>query len=269
MADSIAIDNKYAQNLSYVQRVTISVASNTTTGLKIESNGQNSGPYSDIAFAGSGTSNPSYTGAACVWVGAPGIKIQGLSCAGTLGFTVAVAMDSYNDSVEDVYVNDEYVYGVVVFPDASVYNDILLNISGGASDTVLICGPSSSSAVCGSTTNTVHDLSLIGISKGGTATNSVYDQVTSTTLPDANLAIYALGQGVPVNTSVTGYARFTTSINTATWGVGSSAPSGNCTLTPANTKGSLFSYTAGTGGSGCTTTCAFWVCNGTSWKGVH
>jgi hypothetical protein len=86
------------------------------------------------------------------------------------------------------------------------------------------------------------DLSILGVAKGGV--HSIEDDVSSTsplTLSDPSVAMYILGESVQVASGVTGYARFTTSPSTATWGVGNTSPTSNCATTPTNTTGALFS----------------------------
>jgi len=264
-SNSIAIDNEYAGDQSYVQRVTIYVnTTNTVTGLQIGA--QNSGPYENITFYG--LSNTSSSASACVKLLASGVKLHGLNCIGNVSFGAAVLLDGSNDSIEDVYVSNAFAEGVVVGAGASgsnvASNDVLLNITGGGTNSVHICPASGGSGAC-SGTNTVEDISILGVAKGATTSNSILDELTSTTLADAAVAMYILGESVAVNSGVTGYARFTTSPSTATWGVGNLAPSGGCSSSSPNTKGALFSYTSGND----TSSSAFWVCNGTNWVGVY
>jgi hypothetical protein len=259
----IGIDNEDAGDLSYVQRVAIVGAPSNSTGLKIGGQyAQNSGPYSDIELSGQGSS-----GAVCVQIMqyATGIKIRGLDCAGT--GSAAIVLDGSNDSIKDVYVSSAYTDGILVGADNNVSNDVLLNVNGGKTNTVHVCGPNGGSGACSGKSYTVTDLSLLGISSGG-ATNSITDEATATTLSDTQVEMYILGESVTVNPSPTtkAYARFTTSPSTATWGVYTSAPMGNCTSSSPNTKGALFSNTNGNHGSNGD---AFFVCNGQSWLGVY
>ena len=247
--NSIAIDNEYAGEQSYVQRVTIYVnTTNTVTGLQIGA--QNSGPYENITFYGSSNTSSGPSGPACVKLLASGVKLRGLNCIGSVKFSAAVLVDGSNDSIEDVYVSNAFTEGVVVGAGGSnnVSNDVLLNITGGGTNSVRICPASGGTGAC-SGTNTVEDTSILGVAKGATTTNSIMDQVTSTTLTDAAVAMYILGESVTVGSGILGYARFTTSPHTVTWGVGSAVPSGGCSSSSPNTKGALFSYTGGTGGS--------------------
>lgn len=261
-ANSIAIDNEFAQNQSYVRRVTIFVSTtNTVTGLQIGA--PNSGPYEDITFYGSSNTALAETGPACVWVkeGASGVNVHGLNCVGNVNFSVAVLLDGSNDSIEDVSISSFYTDGILVGVDNNVSNDVMINITGGNTNTVHVCGPNGGSGAC-PTSYTVSDLSILGVTKSA-ATNSIKDEVTSTALSDATVAMYILGEGIDIPNPA--YARFTTSRNTATWGVGNIAPSGNCSSST-NTKGALFSNTSGNH----TTSDAFWVCTGSGgWVGVY
>jgi hypothetical protein len=259
---SIAIDNEYAGDQSYVRRVNIYVnTTNTVTGLQILA--QNSGPYENITFYGSSNTSSPASAPACVKLLASGVKIHGLNCIGNVRFGAAVLLDGSNDSIEDVYVSNAFAEGVAVGAGGSnnVSNDVLLNITGGGTNSVRICPASGGTGAC-TGTNTVEDVSILGVAKGATTSNSIMDEVTPTTLADAAVSMYILGESVAVNSGVTGYARFTTSPSTATWGVGNMSPSGNCT---SSTKGALFSNTAGDD----TSSSAFWVCNGTNWVGVY
>ncbi len=266
-ANGVAIDNAYGQDHSYVKRVTIFASTtNTVTGLKIEPNAVNSGPYEDITFSGEQSHAPAEQGPACVWItkGASGIKIKGLNCIGNLNFGVAVLLDGSNDSIEDVYISNVYTDGILVGVNNNVSNDVLLNIAGGGTSTVHMCPQSGGTGACSGTSYTVEDLSMMGIASGG-ATNSIKDDITSTTLTDPTVAMYILGESVQVELTlpVFGHARFTTSPNTASWGVGSAAPTmGSCSSA---IKGALFSNTSGDH----TNHQAFWVCGVSSWLGVY
>src|SRR5579864_7514248 len=93
---------------------------------------------------------------------------------------------------------------------------------------------------------------------------STMDGVPGAYLIDHYVAMYILGEGVTINTStgVQGYARFTTSPNTITWGAGPGAPTGTYCSSATNTKGSLFSNTSGSGS-------ALYVCTGSGgWSAI-
>jgi hypothetical protein len=81
----------------------------------------------------------------------------------------------------------------------------------------------------------VSDVTIMGVTSAGT--NAIQDDETSTTVTDATVGMYVLGEQT---TSVAAaYSRFTTSPNFPTWVVGTDEkPMGNCS------KGSLYSDTA-------------------------
>lgn len=243
--------------LSYVQRVTISTGG---VGLQIDSTATNSGPYSDITV--------SSTGAACATilpssgVGATGLRIRGLNCLGG-NSGAAVYLDGSGDSMQDVYIGSGYSSGIQVGDSASVNNDALINVTSAA------CG---GTVVLSNANLPVEDVSLLGIANtGGSGCYSINDEVTTTSLSDSQVEMYILGESVSVG-STTGYARFSTSPNTVTWGAGTSDPtSGTCT---SSVYGALYSKTSGAGGCSATgpyTNCILWVCSYAKggWYGVY
>jgi coenzyme F420-reducing hydrogenase delta subunit len=118
-SNSIAIDNEYSQDLSYVQRVAIFVGtSNSVIGLQIGQYAQNSA-YSDIVFNAQQNNEKPSSGPTCVWVTQPatGIRIRGLSCVGDVNYAAAVVLDGSNDSIEDVYISNAYADGILVGND--------------------------------------------------------------------------------------------------------------------------------------------------------
>jgi hypothetical protein len=81
---------------------------------------------------------------------------------------------------------------------------------------------------------------------------TLQDDVTSTTLNDTTLGMYALGEQVSP-----GYSRYSTSPGTATWSTGSVAPSGSTFCN----AGSLYSNTSGSPNT-------LYVCIGHTWTAV-
>jgi hypothetical protein len=233
------IQNANSGQLSYVNNVNLYQIRDT--GLQVSGNAQDSGPYSNITF-----DVGSYSGLAstvCANVnGLSGTRgIHGLSCiSDTSDSSVAVYLDSSNTTIEDVTIAGFY-NGILVGSVAAAQSDILLNISGNThygANLVPINVVVISSAVTGTSAN-VSDVSLVGINNAGpSGTNSISDQLTSTTLSDTYVAMYALGK--PKNG---GYSRFTTSPNAATWAAGTSAPSTTVSCNAA-TAGSLYSNTS-------------------------
>jgi len=263
-----AIENLSAADLSYVRRVNIIASSINTTGLQIDSNAKNSGPYTEISFSGPNSGSP--TGNYfCVYIAASGVTVKGITCggSGTNNFNSAITINSYNDVVEDVTITPEYETGVVMLSNSDVGNNAVVNVTGASAGTVVICptGLVGAAAACAlsSGDSSPMDISLLGISTGTTGTFSILDGVPGVYLSDSYVAMYILGEAVTVNstTGVQGYARFTTSPNTITWGAGSGVPTTNCSSTT-NTKGSLFSNTS-TSGS------ALYVCTGTGTDGWY
>jgi hypothetical protein len=160
--------------------------------------------------------------------------------------------------VEDVTITSEYETGVVMLANNGMGNNAVVNVTGAALATVVICPTSlvGAAAACAlGSGSTPLDISLLGISKGGTATYSIMDGVPGVSLSDNYVAMYILGEAVTINgnTGLQGYARFTTSPHTVTWGAGSGIPNQSCTSA---TKGSLFSNTSTSG------TSALYVCTG-------
>jgi hypothetical protein len=185
--------------------------------------------------------------------------IHGLYChSETNDAPAAVFLDSSNNSIEDVAIVGFYD-GIRVGGNGSAQSNVLLNVIG---DTSHGASLTPVNAVHISTNYTVTDLSIMGASNSGlSSTNTIQDDVTSTTISDATVAMYALGEEAS-----TGYSRFTTSPHAATWSSGTNAPSsGTCTV---SAGGSLFSNS--TSGTGLT---ALWVCQAhtganINWKAI-
>jgi hypothetical protein len=236
----VGILNESSQELSYVNRVNLRRIAGT--GLLVSSvYAQNSGPYSDIAV-GLGSSNPGMGNGECVSIyQTPSTRgIHGLTCSGeNFPFPAgtpeaAVYLDASQNSIEDVHT-EGFKDGILIGFNQAASSDVLFSISGGN------CGGSCSM------TNAIHisnahagtaDISIMGVEADGAA-NTIEDDVTGTTLTDATVGMYALGESV----TNSGTSRFSTSPNTPTWSVGSGVPSGTCKI------GSLYSNTAPLGAS--------------------
>lgn len=233
------IQNANSAELSYVNNVTLYQVRNT--GLMVSGTAQNSGPYSNITLNVGNYS--ATTSTVCANInGLNGTRgIHGLTCISTNNDAeVAVYLDSSNTTIEDVNIAG-FWDGILVGSQAPAQSNVLLNISGNT-HTTGVSSPINvihiSNAMTDSVPN-VSDLSSMGINNAGpSGTHSFQDDLTSTTLSDAYVAMYALGK--PVNG---GYSRFTTSPNAATWAAGTGAPS---TTVPckASTAGSLYSNTS-------------------------
>lgn len=239
-ANVSGILNGQSQDMSYVHRV--SMYQIGMVGLKVQNNAQNSGPYSEITFDNGGLGSSSTE---CAELDVSTRGIRGLVCnAENITSAVAVNLNSSNNFVKDVQVQG-FKEGIQV--QSGVSSAALFNITGGSGVTDVVHLASST---------TTRDISIMGVSTNGSM-NSILDEVTLTStqpISDSSVALYVLGESTSIGNAHVGYSRFTTSTNpnVATWGAGTSIPSGIC----AN-KGSLFSATGGTGD--------LYVCNG-SWQ---
>ena len=224
------------------------------TGLSVSGVAANSGPYANITFDTGGSSGNTST--ACASINGVSTRgIHGLTCTGaSIDSPGAVLLDASNNSIEDVRIVGFYD-GILVGSQASAHSNVLLNIvgdtaTGGLAPPVHVVHISSN--------NPVTDISMMGVNNVlGSPTNGEYsieDDVTSTTLADVYVAVYALGEGASG-----GHSRFTTSPNAATWAKGSVVPSGACSA------GSLYSNTAVN-----SSTQALYVCLAKTslWQGV-
>ena len=119
-----------------------------------------------------------------------------------------------------------------------------------------------------SNANASNNLTLTGILANAasscptcTAPPSIEDDITSTTLSDSTVALYALGEGDVLGGGggIIGHSRFTTSPSVPNWSVGSGGPISS----PACITGTLFTNTSGTSGSHDT----LYVCEGGVWAG--
>jgi hypothetical protein len=224
------IINGQSEDMSYVNRVSMYQIGGI--GLKVwagdsETSGQNSGPYSDITFDASTVASSSTVCAEILNVPTRGLR--GLTCkteSGSPAFAVQIA--SPNNSVQDAHISGAFTDGIQVTSTAS--NILLFNVTGGTGVTYLIHLLSG---------NSNPNISIMGASSGG-STDTLFDQMTATTLNDAYLAMYVLGESA---VGGDGYSRFTTSVNAGavTWGQGSGSPPTQCN------KGELFSNTSSTG----------------------
>jgi hypothetical protein len=266
------IDNYFAQELNNVNDVTLMNIAGT--GLKLvggitvtlsnnstEMEGaNNSGPYTDISFTGSGT---------CLSIqGTNNTRaVNGLHCNGTSA-NPAILLDGSNTMLQNVYIDVNYTGtdGIAIGTRATAENDVLLNVSA----------PKVADAVDVYTTFTPADLTLMGIS-GGT-TNAIYDRVTGSQIPatttsNPSVALYILGEPLCSSTpcpntsgsNVLGYSRFNGSGSAPAWFQGTGLPTsgGACNGIVAN--GSLYSVAPKDPGvSGAT----LWACIATKWSAL-
>jgi hypothetical protein len=217
---------------------------------------QNSGPYTNLTMSGVSqcvTIESDYVGRTLIVTRG----VHGLSCSTTGTAASAIQIDTSSNSLEDIYISGGAGQdGVLIGSQAPTEGNVLVNITGSGLQNVVHI----------SSANTSSDISILGVSRSG-GTNTIYDQLAGTTLTDANLGMYILGEPVQAGTNNSaGYSRFTTSIsaNAPTWFVGGSAPTGSsCGV------GDLYSCTGTT--SACTNTApkqgTVWEClgGGTTW----
>jgi len=267
----VGIENDVSQERSYVSRV--SMYGMAGTGLKIGAaaqsgtgccQAQNSGPYSNIYYQSSGTS-----GTCANILGQGDLRgIHGITCMGN-GSSVGIYLDSSNVTIEDAHI-DGFTTGILVGSNTSsttnpVRSNVLLNITGSAdtgSMTYLV-------EISNANSSNTMDVTIMGATSlhdsSGNPSNTIYDQLTATTLPyssDAHVGMYVLGESIGG-----GYSRFSTSPTYPTWGVGKATSiSGSC-----NTIGSLFSNISGTSGTGDNNLYACIPTSSTAygWKAIH
>jgi hypothetical protein len=246
--------NSNSQELSYVNHVKFYQVMGT--GLTVSTSAQNSGPYSKITYDTGNMSPIAQTSCAKInnAIGTRGI--HGLTCiSATNAPNAAVSLDSSNNSIEDVLI-EGFNDGIAVGAGAVAQNNVLFNILGDTTFVTQTQGPTPLTVIHISNNFTgTGDLSMVGIRNTGT-TLTIVDDITTTTLSDAAVSMYALGES-----GGSGYSRFTTSPNAATWAVGMGAPSGGCTST-GTSFGSLYSNTSTSGGS-------LWVCETSGWVSVR
>jgi hypothetical protein len=210
------------------------------TGLQLVgqvSNGaQNSGPYSDIDFDTETKAATATTACAQILGTMPTRGIHGLTCSSNGTPNAALLLDASGNSIEDVHIQG-FRDGILVGANGSAQSNVLLNIAGGAQVTNVI-------HITNVSGHTVFDLSLVAIGNGGGAVNTIQDDRTATTLSDAVVGMYALGEAMTAGSQVIGYSRFTTSTNpnAVTWSIGNASIPAN---TACPSKGSLYSNTTG------------------------
>jgi hypothetical protein len=220
------IVNTSSQDLSYVNNVNLYTI--TGTGLEISgAQAQNSGPFTNVTFS---PGPNAVAGTVCVQISQVGDTrgVHGLTCTADGTPSAGILLDSNNNSLEDIHF-EGFVDGIRVGSNHNANSNILFNITGGNGSGGM------TNVIHVYNTNTVNDLTIMAVGQGATGINTVKDDITSTTLADATVGIYALGQALGG-----GVTRFTTSPNSVTWGAGSGTPTGSCK------SGSIFSNTGGT-----------------------
>lgn len=223
------IDNSFSQELSYVNNVSLTQIEGT--GLNIASGASNSGPYSNIYFTAMTSAQPT---TACAKIQANTRGLHGITCTTMTSPTPAAAvyLDGNSNTIEDFHV-EGFEDGILVGDSTPAASNVLININGAKNDTVTV-----NNVIHISANNPSSDLAILGV-HNSFANQTIQDDLTTTTITDASVAMYALGE--PVGGVAGAYSRFTTSsTSTPTWGVGSGAPSPPCAV------GSLYSNRAAT-----------------------
>jgi hypothetical protein len=254
------VDNNNAEELSYVDHVRFIDIEGT--GLSIPAGGDNSGPYSNLYFTGGAKAGSATACVRITGVSSSGTRgIHGMTCVTTTADApqAAVYVDGNNNTIEDLHV-EGFQDGVLVGDSAPAAGNVLVNINGGANGSSTVTNVVHISSNTTSGAPNVSNLAVLGAVRYF-GTNTIQDDLTSTTLTDVSVGMYVLGEVAAINGEggVVGYSRFTTSPSVPTWVVsGVSAPPTSLCKT-----GSLYSNTAGTSGSHNT----LYVCEGGNWLG--
>jgi hypothetical protein len=263
------IINACAQELSYVDDVSFTQISLVALGIASK-NAANSGPYTKLTMSNVGT---------CLSISSPTQAtslydmrgVHGLSCTLSSTATSGILLDAANASLEDITITgtSSSQNGIVVGSRFPSPNNLLFNIRGSSlTDVIQLSNqtytptPTVTAPNCPATNSSTYDvcnITILGVTSSS-STNSIDDKITSTTLTDAYVGMYILGEPVESGSTPTavGNSRLTTSPNTPSWSVGSSAASSmqSCVV------GSIYSQTSG---SGSTT---LFGCNGT-WAAIR
>jgi hypothetical protein len=270
------IDNSNAEELSYVEHVAIlNVEGN---GLLLSTNStsaqdgtaSHSGPYLDLLVAAGSKATASTS---CVKIfDAQPRGIHGLTCSAS-GSTVpkaAIYLDGGNVSIENVTISG-FNDGVLIGSETpfnttglgDIYANILSNITGSSTggtmaNLIHICNTASVKGNCSSTGFSAEDVTLAGLTSSSSGINTIEDDLTTTSITDANVALYVLGEPVQGNATNIGYSRFSTSPSFPTWLVGTAvSPTGAA----CSADGSLYSRgNFGTAGSS-----TLWGCVSSKW----
>jgi hypothetical protein len=268
------IDNSNAEELSYVEHVAILNA--LGTGLFLSTNpvtaqngtASHSGPYLDLLInAGSSATSTS----ACVKIyDAQPRGIHGLTCSasGSAPPKAGIYLDGGNVSLENVFISG-FTDGVLIGSEnqfntsglQDIYADVVSNISGSNTGGVMtnlihICN-TINQGVCSSNGFAAKDITLAGLTSLSTGIKTIKDDLTTTTVADANVALYVLGEPIQANGANVGYSRLSSSPSFPTWLVGTAtSPTGAA----CSSNGSLYSRDAGTAGSS-----TLWGCVSSKW----
>jgi hypothetical protein len=251
------IVNQYSQELSYVNDVSMSnLGSGIGLWLAVHSN--NSGPYTNINYSGSGICAQIYDSGGTI---NRTRGIHGLTCTMT-GSNPAVLLDAPNNTLEDVYISGSTSQdGIRIGSQGLAYNNVIVNVHGYGLANVVHLDPVAMSS-------NVADITIMGSTcsgASGCSGNNIKDELPGgAALTNATVGMYVVGEPVLGGnpTQTIGYSRFNTSASStsAAWfvGVTSPGPSINCPT------GSLFSCTSA---SSCGTN-TLYDCEGGMWLGI-
>lgn len=213
--------------------------------------GQNSGPYEQIYYSGSGT---------CAQIYGAGIRgFHGITCVGSSGTAPGILLDSSSNTLEDVTLSG-FPDGIKIGSQSTTgpiqsesWGNELINVTGSAGTNLIhVCSTSSGSCVPSGTPEP-QDLNILAATSSGGTT--IQDDITTTKVTDSTVGLYALGEPA---TNGSGNSRFTTSPNFPTWFFGTSQSVTSLTC-PSTAYGSIYTST-GTSGTG-----TIWGCVGGSW----
>jgi hypothetical protein len=249
-----AAENSFVEHVNMYRIGGVGLNLGTIQGGVATSN--HSGPYSDIWFESSGAG---VAETACVKIlNAEPRAIRDITCANASSTAIeaAIYLDGQNVSLQDIHI-EGFTDGIVVGADGNSASNVVSNVTGvngsngSMTNVVHICGAGATTGACTGGGWSVTDLSLQAISSFA-ATASIQDDVTTTTLLDATVGMYVLGQAAS-----SGHSRFSSSLNAPTWIVGSTGVGG----TYCNSNGSLYSNTSGSPST-------LYVCVGHLWTGL-
>jgi hypothetical protein len=291
-ANVTGIINQYAQELSFVQNVTINEVEGI--GIDIESGATNSGPYAGLNITAGGTSfcdPPSCTivqpTTLCILInGASTRGIHGLTCTANGTPNAGISLNGNNNSIEDVHV-EGVIDGIRIGEKAAAAANYLANINGGSGgslgtsgvqhNVVHICGSNPASTYVCTASFAVTDLTLLQIKTTDTGHTALLDDISGVELDGTNsntsVASYIRGEALSTTSGTYGYTQLTTA--TAT-GTGPTLPtptpqwvqaSLGTSTTPSNpcATGAIFSNITGTTVS---TGHVLWACVNGSWTSV-
>jgi hypothetical protein len=240
------ITNSLSQERTYVDHVSlINFGGSGLYGLKVATtNAQNSGPYSNLMFQGTGSSSVC---AEMIGTG-PTRGIHNINCSGS--GTAGIELDASGNSLENITVSGGFTDGILVGSNSTARGNVILNVTGGSvvTNIIHVCAFGVANVNC-SGANSVSDLTIMQVNKnGGSGQTTILDDnvpqgTASTVVTDTHAAIYAIGEPMGSNSS-NGVSRFTTathSLNVPTWLIGSGIPLTGTNSCTTDQYGSLYS----------------------------